>query len=438
MRSARLFGFAAPLACALTGAAFAGPLDDIYDEQELAALVPRYESGWRNNYDNVLGSVFTNEERSRLANVRFRIERRIPNHEPFAFMAGGNQVLVSAASIKFLEDISLAYNWLEMTGHAAQSVGDYLMMLRYWDARRGRPPQPLQALCIPPASSIDPKIVERATRAFDAAGLFVLLHEYGHVLHRHPGNAAVPPAVSRANEQAADRFALDVFARLRDVPIGVAILFFTMAHLHENRSDFGSDDDYRMSLAGRTHPVSPERLQAFARNLTEQADAYSKAFLRGAQMSAVKLALEVTTFAYLLADPGVQGLSARIGRTVRPFDLAPRPRGRHLSAPCDGRVTSGRAYDGTLRGKIFAGQTDFAIDLVLQQSGDEVSGSFSYGAGYGSMNGKVAGDALSYRWTLGPDSGRGAMTFRDGTYRGTWGNGQSATGGGTFELQKSP
>jgi hypothetical protein len=146
----------------------------------------------------------------------------------------------------------------------------------------------------------------------------------------------------------------------------------------------------------------------------------------------------VTQFAYLLADPGVQGLSARIGRTVRPLDLAPRPKGRHLSAPCDGRVASRRPYDGTLRGKIFAGRTDFAIDVVLQQSGDEVSGSFSYGAGYGSMNGKVAGDTLSYRWTLGPDSGSAAMTVRDGTYRGTWGNGPSATNGGTFELQKSP
>jgi len=304
--------------------------------------------------------------------------------------------------------------------------------------RRGRPPKPLQALCIPAESSIDPKIVERATRAFNVAMVFVLLHEYGHVLHRHPGNAAVPPAVSRTNEQAADRFALDVFTRLRDVPIGVAILFFTMSYLHENRADFGSDDAYRASLAGRTHPVSPERLQAFAQNLTEQADAYAKSFLRGAQMSSVSLALQVTQFAYLLGDPGVQQLSARIGRTVRPIDLAPRPKGRHLSAPCDGRMTSGRAYDGTLRGKFFAGRTDFDVDVVLQESRDEVNGSFSYGAGYGSMNGKVAGDTLSYRWTLGPDIGGGAMTLRDGTYRGTWGNGGSASNGGTFELQKSP
>src|SRR5262249_37293805 len=73
----------------------------------------------------------------------------------------------------------------------------------------------------PPESSIDPKIVESAEGIFNDAAYFVLLHEYGHALYRHPGNVMVPPAESRANEEAADLFALSVFARRESPPAGV-------------------------------------------------------------------------------------------------------------------------------------------------------------------------------------------------------------------------
>ena len=438
MRVFHLVGIALLSVCTLTDSGLAGKLDDIYDEQELAALQPSYERGWRSNYDGVMMPVFTAEEKARFASVRFRMERRIVDREPFGFIAGGNEVVASAASIKFLQDVALAYTWLDMSGFATQSLGDYLMMLRYWDPRRGRPPKPLEALCIPPESSIDPKIVNLATRVFDVATVFVLLHEYGHIFHRHPGNAAVVPAISRVNEQDADRFALEVFTRLKEPPIGVTILFFTMSYLHENRSDYGSDDAYRTTLAARTHPLSPARLQAFAKNLNAQAETYGKAFLRGAQLSVLRLSLELTQFAYLLGDGDIQRLSARIGRTVRPIDLAPRPKGRHLSAPCNSRAASGRPFEGTWRGKFLAGSTDFDLDVVLEQNGGQASGTFSYGAGFGVMEGNVEGNKLAYRWSLGADKGAGIMTMQGAAYQGTWGNGNSATDGGTFNLTKEP
>ena len=367
----------------------AGKLDDIYDARELAELQPVYSRGWKNNFDNVLSKVFTDEERSRFRNVQFELRQRVVDHEPFGFLAGGNQVIASAASLKFLDDIVVAYTWLDMSGRSTQSVADYLMMLRYWDARRGRPPKPLDAMCIPAFNTMEPRIAERATRVFDVATVFILLHEYGHIFHGHPGNAGVPPATSRLNEQAADRFALEVFTRLREPPIGVTLLFFMMSYLHESRIDYRSDEAYQATLAARTHPVSPERLQAFARNLSAQAEAYGKSFLRGAQVSAMSLSLQVTQFAYMLADPDIQRLSARIGQTVRPIDLAPRPKNRHLSAPCNSRPASAQPFDGTLRGKFFAGATDFDADVVLERSGEGVSGTFSYGNGYGRMDGKI-------------------------------------------------
>jgi hypothetical protein len=146
--------------------------------------------------------------------------------------------------------------------------------------------------------------------------------------------------------------------------------------------------------------------------------------------------MQVTQLAYMLADPDIQKLAARIGRTVRPIDLAPRPKGRHLSAPCNGAPASAQPFDGTLRGKFFAGRTDFLADVVLERNGEDVSGTFSYGAGYGSMDGKASGNRLPYRWTLGADKGAGVMTQQGGEYRGTWGYGDSVTDGGRFELAK--
>jgi hypothetical protein len=150
------------------------------------------------------------------------------------------------------------------------------------------------------------------------------------------------------------------------------------------------------------------------------------------------LALKIAQFGYLLGDPTVQRFAVRIGSTVRPTDLAPRPKGRQLSAPCNSRAPSGLAYDGTLRGKFRVGRIDFNLDMVLAQSGEAVTGSFSYGNGVGRVEGKAEGAKLTYRWTLGAERGAGVMTAQSGGYSGTMGYGDVTTDIGSFDLQKAP
>lgn len=427
------------LALTLCGAAQAAPRDDIYDDQELAAFQPKFERGWRGNYDNVFLPRFTPEERARLSRVQFTLERRLPGREPFGFVyrRDRDQVIASTASLMFLEDISYAYAWLNAKGYDIQSVGDYLMMLRYWDAGRGRPPKPLAALCITRDES-DNRVADIATRAFNMAAVFVLLHEYGHAFHRHEGNASVPPAVSRVNEEAADRFALDVIARTGDVPIGVTNVFFTMAYMFENRADFASDAEFQQTLAGRTHPLSPERLQAFARHLSSSSGAYAQSFKPGSQASALLLAQLISSLALRVADPDIQRLSATIGLSVSQDDLAPRRKGQHLARPCKAPVPSGQAFDGVLRGKVTVGRTPFDADVVLERFGEIVSGSYSFGAGFGRLKGALSGSNLNYRWTMGKAGGSGVLTLQDGVYRGTWGSTASSTGEGSLELLKAP
>jgi hypothetical protein len=240
--NSRLLGLL--FAAAFAGAASAGPLDALYDDADVVDLVSRYERGWTNNYQNVFLPALTADEKARLEGIRFRMEWRIDGVEPFGFMAGRGTVIASAASLRFLEDVAMAYTWLDRKGYSTQTVGDYLLMLRHWEAAEV-PPKPWDALCIPDDAFEDADVAGPARRAFDTAAVFVLLHEYGHVLYRHPGNRAVPPDVSRSNEEAADRFAFDQFVRVGDMPIGVPILFFTMAHLMENRAHYSSDADYQ-------------------------------------------------------------------------------------------------------------------------------------------------------------------------------------------------
>ena len=437
MSTFRAFWFVFSVGWALSGAASAGNLDNIYDDQELSNLQPRYERGWRNNYNDIFLPVFTPAERARFAQVRIRFEPRVPDREPFGFYSGGDQVVASTASLKFLFEIALAQRWLEMNGFDTATVNQYLTMLRYWDAKRGRPPKPLETLCIPPESSMNPQIVESAEGIFNDAAYFVLLHEYGHALYRHPGNDMVPPAQSRANEEAADLFALSVFARREAPPAGVPWFFYVTTQLLEFSPDAGSVSQHA-SLAARTHPVSPERLRALARQILAQNNAFAKGFKPGARNSPMTLALEISQLANLLGDPSVQQISDRIGRTVSPIDLAPRPKGRNLSAPCDGRVPSRLPYDGTLRGKFLASGVEFNVDMVLTQNNEKVTGSYSYGNGIGRVFGKIQDGRLIYVWMLGSETGGGVIATQNNSYRGTWGYGTSPSGGGTLELKKEP
>ena len=232
------------------------------------------------------------------------------------------------------------------------------------------------------------------------------------------------PEVSRANEEAADRFALDLLARVGEVPLGVTILFFTMAHLQEE--------------VARTHPVSPDRLMNFSRHMSTAARSFERGLRPGAQVTMMAISLEVSQLALLLGDPDIQRLSARIGRTVTPADLAPRPKGRHLAAPCGSRAPTGQPFDGRLTGTATGGTTPLDVDVVLSRDGDRVTGSYSFGGGFARLEGTLQGSTLNYRWRMASDNGAGRLTLQGGEYRGTWGMGASATDGGPIVLRSTP
>jgi hypothetical protein len=429
-------------ALALVGfAAFCGPAQGqsnpaaaIYDAAEIETWRPRYQKGWMTNYRGVFLPDFTAEEKARLDGVEFRFEPIVPQNEPFAFYSTGDKVVASAASLKFLDDLSVATAWLDLNGFEQQTVADYMLMLHYWPSREGgkRPPKLLEALCIPADALSNRKVDERANRIFDSVVVFILLHELGHVFWGHPGYVGIPPETARANEEAADRFALDILARVNEAPLGVSVLFLSMANLWENRADFGTDEQYRRAMAARTHPLSSARLQSFASHLAGA----GRGFKGDSRAVALKTSLDISQLALLLGDLDVQRLSASIGHTVIPADLAPRRRGQHLVPSCRAPAPTGLPFDGQFHGTVVLGKTDFDLDAVLRQAGDRVTGSYSFGAGFARIEGVAAASGLTYDWALPPDKGRGSGTLQDGAYTGTWGMGAADSGGGSVSLRR--
>jgi hypothetical protein len=175
-----------------------------------------------------------------------------------------------------------------------------------------------------------------------------------------------------------------------------------------------------------------------ARHLTTSAQSFEQGLRPGAKVTMLNIAIQISQLALLMVDPGVQRASALIGRTVTPDDLAPRPKARHLAAPCGRRASTGQPFDGRLTGTLTGGRTPLDVDVVLSRTGDTVTGSYSFGVGFARLEGKVEGSTLNYRWRLASDSGAGRITLQDSEYRGTWGKEASSTDGGTITLRNDP
>ena len=429
------------LGALLIGAgAIANPLAAIYDRQELSDVLASDQEGWSANWQ-AFHRYFTPAELAGLAQARLQFDLTVDSQEPIAFMAGGDTIRLSVASIKFLSDLSLAQAWLQQNNYSNQTIYDYLQMLQRWQRRYGetRPPKPRAALCIPANAGDDPKVEKRWLDILNSAGNFILLHEAGHLLYRHAGNQGVAPEISRANEEAADRFALDVLSRVGDPPLGVAVLFSLFTNLLESRSDFASDAEFERATQLRTHPLSPDRLRAAANNLSTSSQAYSKAFGAAGKLAALNTSVQIMQLALLLGDPGIQDIGARAGRTAIPEDFAPRRQGRLLAWPC-GAAPPNRAmpFEGVFNGQATSGGVDLNVTATLKQDGSHVAGRYSFGAGYAALEGIVSGDRLDFVWSLDGRSGRGTLTGGPAGYEGAWGEGQSAGNAGKITLQAEP
>ncbi len=422
----------------------------MYDDGLLKQTGQQNERVILYNLRNVFFPKLTPTERERLRVLSIEFPLRGPHGQPFEFYADSSgRVSMPLMSIRFLRDLCLAYVWLDTNGYTMESVVDYVSMLKYQPQSHvdfgGRYPDPIRALQIP-ANATDNSRVRNAYQNILSESLaFLLLHEVGHVLYRHPGYGdRITPADARQhrqNEDEADRFALEVLRRVAQPVEGVSFFFLSAAHFVPHRHDFASDADYEKELVQQTHPLTSERVKRVAEYMRQYAADYARGQdnparatvrMRGTADAIDRQVVPV------LADPEQHRLMAMRGWSMTLAGLAPRRPGELLAAPPPTSGARSPSFHGVFDGEMDDGTARLPVRALFSRRGDRVEGRYSFGAAEGKVIGFVEGDTLTFKWDTEISSGRGVLrSSPDGSrFQGTWGNGDRTDDGGRWKAAR--
>jgi Peptidase family M48 len=388
-----------------------------YPPEILDRVAQRSTPGLRANFDEVVLPRLTDQERAVLKDVRLDLSQREYRQHPLNFYAAqGGQVVLPLSSVRLINDLTLALAWLNRNDLPEKRVFDYAAMLAY----RGPAPDgvrvsPLSALGIPLDADSDPAVESLHQKMFGGMMVFVMAHELGHLFHDH--HADVGAAQSRAQENEADAFAVDLMARIGAAPIGVSF-YFLMAAPFE-------------CPASSTHPLSGERVARLASAITEQASVFvrDKPDPTRERQLVEGIAAELQKVAALVDDPDVRHATRQVGMSFSVTDFAA------ASSPGRGRLTlEKQTFEGSYSGQwVDASGTALDINMVLKRQGEIVRGKYEFGLGSVELEGIVDGDQFNYAWRWGNDHfGRGSLrSTTGGRLQGTWGYTQRSEGGGT-------
>lgn len=410
------------------GGACAKDLSGLYDTATLQYWQGRYEKSTQKILDTVIWPVLSGEERQRLSGARldFPLVTELDKANPLSFYAPGDgRVVMPVLSLKFLDDLCTAYAWLQVNGYGLETISEYTAMLAYKESPTGRYPQPLTALHIPANALQDHQVDELALGHFVTARTFLLLHELGHIYHKHSWTTT---AQSRLNEEQADQFAVTVMRRTPLPPNGALVFFMADAHWSAFPVGYSEAQWQEHLKQSGTHPLTGQRLHTLARQIDD----------RG-------IATAMDQLADMLDNPEVQ---AGIIATAKASDetmLAPRrPHELPRIAAAQPSSEGGRrlAFDGAFLGKFdqVGEPQSFPVETVFERRGDKVTGRYSFGLGIGSIEGVVEGNTLHVRWTWSGNYGRATLRgAADGSgFSGTWGYRDSPTDAGTWTGQRAP
>lgn len=436
-------------------ASFGKDLSTMYDSPILEVKKVKYSANIAWNFENVILAKLKPEERAAVGNVRLRFPLTAEGRatgDPFAFYASAPPPIVSMPilSVKFLDDLSIAFSWLEVKGFTTETVVDYLAMLKYKNSNAfpgGRYPAPLAALQIPENALKDPKVDDLSQKILKSAIVWIMAHELAHIYYRHPGYTGAVEA-SQANEKQADRFATEIMRRIGVPPIGMSFFFLFVAHYDSHRGDFSSEKEWKEYLLKvSTHPLTTERLQALTSDLEARAEDFTKTEPdRRASLQRVRYASQIAArAAKLISDPEMQKSMRSKGLSTDLDTLAPRKQGELPQLPGKG-TKSGKeevAFDGSYAatyGHILKDgrKEDLAARVTLTRRNNTVYGTYSFGMGGGTIEGAVQNEKLYFEWGWGDARGKGVLTpSGDATaFHGTWGYGMSRDGGGTWSGRK--
>ncbi len=274
----RLVRVAALLAAAMISASL--PAQDIgrlYTQSELASAGSRYAPNLRGLWEEDFLSRLTPAERERAGAVALLLPLVGAQRTPMDFYANpqGRQVFLPIASVKFLDDMSIAIAHYERRGCGMGTISDYVGALRERPAEFAGSPR--EALGVPANALQDSFVDDVSQKLLKSTVYFVVAHEYAHVMYRHRGYKTITAQEAQEQETAADAFALEVMRRIAVPPLSMAHFFMLVSRLESSPADFDTPDQYEAYLRQRaSHPVSAQRILAVAETVQSNAASYAR------------------------------------------------------------------------------------------------------------------------------------------------------------------
>ncbi len=400
------------LVALLWPAAGAAQVSELYARSTLQQLRPQFQYNTNRIVNELIWPSLLSEEKHRLGDrpplLDFPLLAEPPAQDhPLAFYVSSARriIVLPVLSLKFLDDLCTAYAWLQLNGYGFDTIAEYTALLLYASPPRDGFPAPLPALGIPEDARANPQVDSLARDLSVNARTFIVLHEMGHLMYaKHAGSFEE----SLRNEEEADQVAVQAMRRMGLFPSGMLIYFEADAHW-SNYPPTGRD----------IHPLSGERVRALADTVDEPE---AQAMLRRAGA--------------LLDDPAVRRSFVEMAKAGDFSALAPRrpgelPRRAQPSSASQGSA----AFDGTFRGELVEspGARSLPMEFTLKRNGQGVRGDFSFGVGFGKLEGYLEGNILYFDWEWANRSGRGVLESQGADeFSGTWGLGEARAGAGRW------
>ena len=423
---------------------------NIYSVEELSYWQSRYAPNLVWNFEDLILKKLARNERANAFGVRLEFPLTPDegfSNAPFPFYASVQDKVIYApiSSIKFIDDLSIAYSWLVGNGFSAESLIDYIFCLKYGSNRfaGGKIPSPLKALHIPDNALDIPLIDANSQKVLKSIVVWILSHELAHIVYNHPSYESVSHSQSQQFETDADSFATDMFKRIGTPPMGMVLLFIVFTSFYLNKGDFVLEKDWHDYLRNSTHPVSNERLNLIANEFINFPNEFIDAEpnkIRAKQI-VESIGAEAKEIVDLIRSPKMQDFMKVHALAIDVNLLYPRKKGdlvvleHGYSEGLVGGLDFSGSYTGTYSHKISdGGEEKLKATFVFYRNKDRVTGRFSYGVGIVDILGFVHNNQLTFNWKWGNTSGKGLVsTVGEGEFSGEWGFDDELIGGGNLQ-----
>ena len=310
-------------------------LSNLYEPNTLVYWQGRYSKNIEYNFENVIRANLEPKELAALKTAQLKFPPVGVNKDPLAFYSFPRGypplVVLPILSVKFFDDLAIAYSWLTESGYSAETMIDYVSMLKYgkpdWfpDSRY---PQPMRALRVPANALDNPNIDKNSQNILKSAIVWILAHELGHIYYRHPDYGRVSAEQAQKNEEDSDRFATEIMRRIGVAPIGMGIFLTVAVHWWQNRGDVDTEEAWRYYLETATHPLTAHRMRTLAGLIQGSAEDFARKEPNyNVALQAVRDAAEkITGIARFLEDQDLQkNIKIRAHcLKLQPNPLAPR------------------------------------------------------------------------------------------------------------------